>query len=269
MPPSPASTTKGTVAYAAKSNTAAFTVGDMTFYGAGGSNARRIPGNTIYISLLTYDSGPEAVVQVQGFDAPLLAGWTGIKKIILPTADRNGPPVSKDFWPFLKETLDNEAKDGPLNVLVYCQGGRGRTGTVLAILAGLYGAEDPMEFIRKEYDEDAVESKEQVNYVNYVLGTNYKTVPSDDFYPVGGGTYAYSYTYPPSADAKTKPLHTRKERADDYLDDLWEKGGDDGWDTYLEEHSYYVDCNYECEECPGREQCQVYTEVFSKDSTTK
>lgn len=58
------------------------------------------------------------------------------------------------------------------NVAVSCYGGKGRTGTVLAILKSLLTNEDadPVKSIRDSYCEDAVESDIQVKYVERITG---------------------------------------------------------------------------------------------------
>ena len=54
-------------------------------------------------------------------------------------------------------------------VVVSCIGGHGRTGTVLAVWAGLNGIENPIEYVRKHYCECAVETEEQEEFVKYYL----------------------------------------------------------------------------------------------------
>ena len=53
-------------------------------------------------------------------------------------------------------------------VLVRCLGGHGRTGTVLAVLAGLSGIDYPCKFIRERYCEKAIEREEQKRYVKQI-----------------------------------------------------------------------------------------------------
>lgn len=48
---------------------------------------------------------------------------------------------------------------------VGCMGGRGRTGLFLAILAKVTGVLDPVTYVRKFYNEHAVETREQQRFV--------------------------------------------------------------------------------------------------------
>jgi len=54
-------------------------------------------------------------------------------------------------------------------VVVSCIGGHGRTGTVLAVWAGLNGVENPIEYVRERYCECAVETEEQEEFVREYL----------------------------------------------------------------------------------------------------
>lgn len=57
------------------------------------------------------------------------------------------------------------------NLFVGCGAGKGRTGTTLAILAGLWGiTETPIEYVRRHYRQEAVETGDQVAYVARITG---------------------------------------------------------------------------------------------------
>jgi hypothetical protein len=89
--------------------------------------------------------------------------------IKMPTKDYDSPPVVSHFWEAFWLDLQDEAKptNGRLKILIACQGGHGRTGTVLTALAHVAGIEAPdlIEWIRTTYCEEAVESKRQVEYL--------------------------------------------------------------------------------------------------------
>lgn len=74
---------------------------------------------------------------------------------------------------------------GPRNFVlqVACAGGRGRTGTALSIIYGmLTGVPDPVASIRTLYHQDAVETVDQVGYVERVLGI---TIPNSTYAATG------------------------------------------------------------------------------------
>lgn len=50
-------------------------------------------------------------------------------------------------------------------VWVGCMGGWGRTGLFLALMAKVAGCAEPVDFVRKEYTPRAVETREQLAYV--------------------------------------------------------------------------------------------------------
>ena len=51
------------------------------------------------------------------------------------------------------------------NVYVGCMGGRGRTGLFLSILAKAFGQRNPVEYVRKNYYHQAVETTPQYRFV--------------------------------------------------------------------------------------------------------
>ena len=114
--------------------------------------------------------------------------------IHIPTADARAPSVTKDFWTALLEDLEEAA---PLDVLICCVGGHGRTGIGASIIAALSGAvpegESPIEFIRRKYCNEAVETQTQIDYINKVLGAKYADKPSGfSTYDPSGGYYGSS-----------------------------------------------------------------------------
>lgn len=52
---------------------------------------------------------------------------------------------------------------------MFCVGGRGRTGTMAALVLGFLGVDDPIALIRDNYKADAIESSEQINQVARLL----------------------------------------------------------------------------------------------------
>lgn len=52
---------------------------------------------------------------------------------------------------------------------MFCIGGRGRTGTMAAIVLGLLGIDDPIEYLRSKYKDDAIESSIQIRQIADIL----------------------------------------------------------------------------------------------------
>jgi hypothetical protein len=82
-------------------------------------------------------------------------------------------------------------------VEIGCQGGHGRTGTLLACILGVVedlDAGQSIKTLRKRYCEMAVESKKQVELVAQYLGGSVKGIESSKLPwtpPIGGGLYEY------------------------------------------------------------------------------
>jgi protein-tyrosine phosphatase len=72
------------------------------------------------------------------------------------------------------------------NVVIYCTGGHGRTGTALAILAYLTQVipkyDDPVKWIRDHYCEECVETKSQISYIEEITGARvFQTATHDNY----------------------------------------------------------------------------------------
>lgn len=94
--------------------------------------------------------------------------------------DFGTPPLDKAWWQGLVKALSEMPKDS--NVGLYCQGGHGRTGTALSILAYLSGNvpvnTDPVYWVRKNYCADAVESWAQIDYIQRLTGEEITSIPT-------------------------------------------------------------------------------------------
>lgn len=93
--------------------------------------------------------------------------------------DFDVPELTKDWWALLIKTLQEMPT---LNVAFYCEGGHGRTGTALAILAQLSGnvpeGYDPVDWVRDIYCDEAVESMRQLNYIEDMTGVRTSAWPT-------------------------------------------------------------------------------------------
>lgn len=131
----------------------------------------------------------------------LKAGWKleqynkTEQAIKIDWTDGGHPNLSKKFWEDLVKVIRTEKK----RVVVSCQGGHGRTGTVLSILSVLMGAvkkeEDPVKFIREKYCQEAVETKTQCDYIENITGCKIAEKPSHSYGTVYSGYGGHSNYY--------------------------------------------------------------------------
>lgn len=92
--------------------------------------------------------------------------------------DYSVPMLGREWWVELYKWL--QTLPDKTRVVFYCHGGSGRTGTVLAILAGLaindglfsdaLENEDPVTYVREAYCYSAVENEAQGRYIQAVTG---------------------------------------------------------------------------------------------------
>lgn len=140
-------------------------------------------------------------------------GWgpEAIPTIHIPIPDRGTPRFNKAWWHVFATGIKMVEGD----VLFHCTAGVGRTGMMLSALLGVgpqiglkipKKLEDPVKFMRDTYDERAVESEDQMNYLK-ALGIETVEMPSDKSIYHG---HAGSYTYPAKKEQPigddTKPL---------------------------------------------------------------
>lgn len=97
--------------------------------------------------------------------------------------DGGEPGLTEKNWRDLLRDLEKmrlKAGKNVLNILVCCQGGHGRTGTALSILAALTGvaAMDPVKFIREKYCPKAVETISQCAYIKKITKLAADSEPS-------------------------------------------------------------------------------------------
>lgn len=169
----------------------------------------------IYVSHMVIDVGADVEVEgiqiknasypeLEKFNNPIVKiDWEDFGVVSLPIA----------FWKTLVKLIRKEKR----SVTVCCQGGHGRTGTVLAILAGLMGADkiNPVKFVREKYCYKAVETFNQLKYVAYITDTKrLEEMPNEAFtweweecdVPTEGKGAVYSFPH----DTTTSD-HTQRE----------------------------------------------------------
>lgn len=180
------------------------------------------------------------IMQLYGLDGPRLANWLMPYAVIsLPIRDFAVPYLPADFWVDLLLDLADfgRKREEPLDVLVACDGGHGRTGMVLSILAVLTGATDgdPVAFVRQHYCEKAVETYEQIDYIKEITGVGVTEAPG-----VGVASYPGAVTqwYTPDEWAQRERLEDGHEPTDpagslaQQIEDLTNEEAE----QYLEEH---------------------------------
>ena len=122
----------------------------------------------------------------------------------------------KSLYTFLKKNIKG-------TVFVHCQGGHGRAGTACSILSYLAGViikdSNPITFVRDAYCNRAVESDEQIWYVEAITGVDCSKIDTPPYKPLQplGTQYTKDsgYTYSP-----TKNIGQRAEEWE--LDDVEE-----------------------------------------------
>lgn len=187
----------------------------VKFYGGGSFKNMSIWGMDYVIDLAHVAklndmwSIPAAWKHTQ-FKVPTILDW------YMP--DGSAPPVPGTFWSNLLEDLVEEHAK---NVLVVCQGGHGRTGTVLASIAfatGKFTNVDVVEWLRKQYCDEAIERLAQIDYLKGI-GVHTTALGSYSFPKV---TSLVSHSPPSSggssegsAMTKTTPIRRLGDRCSD------------------------------------------------------
>lgn len=128
------------------------------------------------------DEQPDLVIGPKGqIDPPTVVGFNFTdmtddfpdRMVGLKWRDGSIPNVTSQFWHDLAQEI--RTNDDIEVVQAQCMGGHGRTGTALAILAGLLldagfdDVSDVLEFVRDSYCKRAVESKSQIEHISTVL----------------------------------------------------------------------------------------------------
>jgi len=154
----------------------------LRIYGGGITRGAYVEPGWLVVNLTEHDRfGLESPLEMVGVDIKSLDAWMHPRFVRIPVRDFDAPIYPESFWTALIEGLHQLADEQaePLNVLVCCQGGHGRTGTALAVLAHrLLAVPNPIEYVRMVYCEKAVESLAQVEYVEDITGCFEGAVPA-------------------------------------------------------------------------------------------
>ena len=176
-------------------------IGGVSVYGSAAFLVFRIPNVSLRIDLSGLAIGDTQLVGGNTAAHALLPESLFAQKVsVLSINWQDGTAHTLDvtWW----ETLIGAIKTLPdgSSVSVCCVGGTGRTGTVLAILAGLTGQlgfnediqameTDPVQWMRDHYYDDSVETEEQLWYVEDITGMLTEMFPSDYLYRPATGPH--------------------------------------------------------------------------------
>lgn len=161
--------------------TPVFTIGSVTYCGGSRVHCEGKPfdDNWLVVSLLGHPPAKEERDKVDASNPktaaalnkhtdnapPKVRNW-----ICIDWRDGSAPPVKAEFWRKLHRLT--RQSPGVTNVLFFCDGGHGRTGTALAsVLVAVTGkpADEAVEFVRASYCKRAVETNTQVAYLKGLL----------------------------------------------------------------------------------------------------
>ena len=137
----------------------------LMFYGGGDLRGYRYTSVDVTISL------NEPIVSILS-NIPIEHDDFGIYEIYIPVHDGGVPSLSKkDYLKILDIICDFFEDKDIIKIGVKCDGGHGRTGTVLAIYAALLlNVKKPISFVRDVYCRNAVETEKQVEYIAKITG---------------------------------------------------------------------------------------------------
>ena len=154
--------------------------------------------------------------------------------------DYGTPTFKKAWWKLLYDTLKKMPEKS--NVVIHCQGGHGRTGTALSILAALNGQKEPIKFVRSNYCSEVVESNGQITYIEEMTGLKLTDSPVTSWFGYGG------YTHKAQTAAQTPAAQKNLAPADDQSHEDYAYTTPDGiswyWDDKCEcflEYSVWKD----------------------------
>ena len=167
------------------------TVDGVKIYGASKHSitAKNLPLNVIMLALCDFRV-TKAIDAPEEFSSLLAAELPCPPVIRLDWNDGGTPPVQDTFWPLLHAALKQQKKD----LLVFCLGGHGRTGTAISsyiIANGPEIATRSVGIVRKVYCNQCVETQSQVEYL-YLLAS--KNGMDDSQFDPMYGSYASRFS---------------------------------------------------------------------------
>lgn len=113
----------------------------------------------------------------------LRVAWGQLPTLEIAWPDFGVPDLPREWWDVLVSEISRIEGD----VLIYCVGGHGRTGTcasILSVLGGLLPASEPcpVAWLRRIYCREVVESQEQLDYIELITGIKPQASARDFFF---------------------------------------------------------------------------------------
>ena len=145
---------------------------------AGGWTRGVMPSREFVVIDLAGNVQPDDGISVYGEGLEALANYRPYRTLVdLEIVDYQAPEYGRDLWELLVSELSKLSD--PIKVLVMCMGGHGRTGTVLSVIWGLFGGQtgDPVRYVREHYCHKAVETAQQLDYVEKITGLQVTSLP--------------------------------------------------------------------------------------------
>jgi hypothetical protein len=159
-----------------------FQVGPVTIYGGAGHDHTPAPAGGVVFDLAGMF---KPVVTTTGFDIPGVSS----RYVRIEWPDQGTPNLDAEDW----QAIARAILAAGIPVMVACAGGHGRTGTALAVLGHYLEAfpsatTDPIDYLRRVYCPEAVESQKQVSYVKALTGRETTCKGSNAGVTYGKGT---------------------------------------------------------------------------------
>jgi len=97
-------------------------------------------------------------VPMTTFGEKLFEEYHSVEYIYLPIEDFRAPVYTLEDYKKILDAITRNISKEKISLGVYCFGGHGRTGTILAvILYHFAGIDDPVGYIRENYCKNAIE----------------------------------------------------------------------------------------------------------------